>query len=269
MKSKKSSPLLTRNELGLLFGALLVLGSIYVINLESNETEKVKFEVSKKIKKYNDRKVFEIAKREPANHLAQNTVEDSGVVLSKLKTAEDCIINKNCNLPNTDPRSYSLSAYRNLANGIKESRETLLNTWNNEAEAKLKHFLSMQDGFIKEVTLKTINELSDQDSEEFVDDVIEHIIHDHNAQLMEPTMDFIQKINDPSLKAKIESEWISAILSGSPNKSEALAKYSHHLINQNSLSKFKEILSKLPYGSAERAHLASSLREYEMTQSGG
>lgn len=272
---KNSSPLLTKSEFSLLFGGLFILFSIFILNKKTDELDKVEQQVTKNLENHDNSKSTVLrAKREPSSNkvgakrnVARLKTEDTP--FEKLKTLEACIKLKNCNLPNTDPRSYNLAAYKQLADGIKNHRSTLLQDWNSKIAEDFKRYLNHHDGFVKEAALETVNQLDPSEASEFVDVVIESVLSDHNTQLMDSTMEYIQKLQDPGLKLKVENAWIDTMTTGSPNKSEALAKYSHHLINESSLQKFKRVLDQLPRESAERAHLESSLTEFEMTQSGG
>jgi len=273
-KGKKNNPWLTKKELGLLSGGLLILASVFLLNQESSQVQQTEELIAEKT--LSSENPFEEVtfKRKPANKtdvrkLTGTTKNNKNSVEEKLISAENCISSEECALPNTDPRSYSLAAYRKLAYEIESNRSYITNHWSPKFEKKLKHYLSYQNGFVKEAVLKVVLDLEDQDSLNFTDDIIKSVLHDHNTQLMDETLAFIDKIHTPEARAKIETEWVQAIKTGSPNKSEALAKHSHHLLNEDTLPSFKQAMQSLPNESPEKIYLESSIREYEMTQSGG
>jgi len=270
MKNAKSQPLITKSELSLLFGGFIFLSSCYFVNKSMKNTESVKKEIVLKNEKYKTKKESKKTDRNIAQSLEfENKNSNSNDPLSTLKIAETCIESKACDLPNNDPRAYSLAAYSNLASEIDANRFFITTNWNSEREVDFKRFFKYSNGFVKEAALRTVLALKDRELLAFTNELAINIIHDHNAQMMDLTMEFIDRIQDTNVKDQIENEWIQAMITGSPNKSEALAKYSHELINEQSIPKFKKALNKLPKGSPERTHLESSVREFEMTQAGG
>jgi len=273
-RQKHSSPLLTKSEFSLLFGGLLILGSIFMMNSESKKISNKEQTVTKTYKKEvtKETQITEI-QRAPAQEKSQKKNDEVLVKevspIDKITKAEICIKSKSCDLPDSDPRSYNLAAYKGLSDEIRENKSFVLMNWNSKLTKDFKRYLGYHDGHVKAAVLETILDLDSRESSDFVDVVISDVLSDHNTQLMDLTMDYINKIQDPAAKLKIENAWLETMLTGSPNKSEALAKYSHHLINDQSLPKFKQVLDQLPKESAERTHLESSLTEFEMTQSGG
>lgn len=266
---------MSTNELSLLLGGLFVFICAFYFGRKAVTNEQTISSETTSLEKSADE--FAIADRTPARtklikteNLAIRTKQTSSArKKNALKTAEECILSKKCDLPNTDPRSYNLAAYKNLAFEITHKRDFILQNWNENFENDFKRYLKYHDGFVKQSALETILKLDPKDSMKFIDSIAEDIILDHNTQLMDLTLDYIQKLQDHSQRLKLENAWLEAMLNGSPNKSEALAEYSHHLINEGSFNRFKKILDKLPKGSPERTHLESSLREFEMAQAGG
>ena len=274
-KIKKQPTYISTSELSLLLGGLFVFICVFYFGKKKVTNEQTASHEITSVEKNVDE--IAIANRTPARIKISKT--EKPVIRTRqnsnpqkknvLKNAEECILSKKCDFPNTDPRSYNLAAYKNLAFEITHRRNSVLKNWNEDFKNDFKRYFKYHDGFVKQAALETILKLDYRDSIEFVDSVVEDIILDHNTQLMDPTLDYIQNLQDPSQRLKVESAWLEAMLNGSPNKSEALAQYSHHLINAGSFNRFKKLLDKLPKGSPERTHLESSLREFEMTQTGG
>jgi hypothetical protein len=274
---KNNSPLLTKTESSLILAGLSILAFMYFSNSEKKAPSAsiksidtfVNAETKAPQKNYRSLRAPTNLELDNPKEIKQDPKDLALSFKDDLKRAEACINSKSCELPITDPRSYNLAAYRGLSLAIEDHRTQIVNEWDSEIRSDFKRYLSYHDGYVKESALKTILKLTSKEASEFTDIVIKDVIFDHNTQLMEPTMDFIKKINNPQLASKFENAWVVAMITGSPNKSEALAKYSHHMINNNSLNNFKRALDKLPNQSAERAYLEASLKEYEMTQSGG
>ena len=278
-KNSNSNPVLTKKEQGLLCGSLLViLVTLFSFSGKKTEDKAEETQVkqtqmsTKQISPENKLNVNEnkvLKTRNPSN--TTSNTKTSKKVLSKnpFQSHLECIKTQNCDLPNDDPRAYMLSAYKNLSEAIKKNNDYFLKGWNENKKAQLQSFLKLPDGYVKQEALRVALQLPKSDSEKLLNSVTEDVLHYHDSELIKDTLTFLNKNMNSGNEQFIYNEVSKALTNGSPFVSEALAENIDVLLNTRSLKSFKTVASELPKGSAEKVFLSSSIKEFEMRQSGG
>lgn len=277
-KSNKSSKSLSFNKKQMIFFTLLfgVLVSFYnYIDKDFKEKTALSSVENKKNNNYPDplkSQKNSLKKRAPSNvdlsKLAA-TSKKAPKTKSPFESHLNCIHEQNCDLPDDDPKAYMFAAYKNLSVAIKENKSYFLTNWNNTKATLLKSFLKLPDGFVKNEALQIALELNHRDSQGLLTSVVDDVLHYHDAELVEDSLKFLSQTMTTENEHYIYSEVGKALSTGSPVVGEALAQNIDVLLNPRSVETFKNVASKLPPGSAEKVFLNSSIKEFEMRQSGG
>lgn len=275
--SSNNTPVLTKKEQALLFGSVLVI----LVTLFSFSGKQIEQEPEKSLAERKHKteskvtsekqgvKTKEFKIRNPSNTGSKKDVSKVSVSKNPFESELSCIKSQSCDLPQDDPRAYMLAAYKNLSKAIKQNKNYFLTDWNNDKKALLESFFKLPDGFIKQEALNVALELSKTDSQKLLKTVTEEVLHYHDSELIKDTLTFLNKTMTSGNEQFIYNEVGKALSNGSPFVSEALAENIDILLNPRSLKSFKTVSSELPKGSAEKVFLSSSIKEFEMRQSGG
>ena len=130
-----------------------------------------------------------------------------------------------------------------------------------------RHFLRNDDGHVKEGALRLL--ATQPPSPESLNAILNDIIGDTDAQLIEPALRELRKYPSPSDRALIEQRLAASLLTGSPFVAEAISENLGPFINNSSLATFQDAAAQASEGSRIRSNLRAQLADYEKRQSGG
>lgn len=280
-----------KNEITIIIigGLLVLLGTLGSNNKQDNNRQKIskhtttdKFDLN--AKNSTQTKSTNKNNRQPASkekstdkeikkNNSINAVESSGPKgLSKIKKTILCLESENCSYPNNDPREYSLEVHQDLAHQIKIASVSWKKNWSkfsSSEQDEVMNLFSLESGYTKENMLTFLNSLETPDAANYYDVVVDNVLKNHNANLIDDTVNYLKKIRNGSNENKIASDVAETIKSGSPFVSEALSKHSTSFITQQTEETFKTLSKSLPKNSSESLNIEAALIEFDMVSTGG
>lgn len=174
-----------------------------------------------------------------------------------------CISSGSCPFSQEDPRAYEFEAYSRMNKHLKKIG--LLDQ--KQKEALLKLAAKEKSGHVKETVL---NEVMKEGfySTEWRDLLLKEYISFHDPTLVPGVIEYFKKYSSNSDLQIIHEHFFQEITQGSPKVANALAENLKSLLDEKSLSFYKNQLTQLQEGPIKK-NLSRQIKAYELMVSAG
>lgn len=192
--------------------------------------------------------------------------------LGRVKYLRKCLKSSRCKFPKTDPRSYSISVYKEITRVVKSESKTWQRDWENYTfsdQQEIINLISLQSGHVKAAVLDLMKGIPYLDAQSQYSLIVEHVLKFHDSSLIDESMTFLTDIVNPGNEVEIAYDLAGVIQNGSPQVSKAVARHALTFFTPSTKQIFAEVASMLPSNSPEVVYLNAAITEFEMTEAGG
>ena len=256
---------------GVLFGFAIVTAAVlYVVLNDRSEKHAVAKSVLHTDRLVADTPVPSI--RPPIARIPAQTVTELPASVSPLIKELDRLqrcYETECGYDRSYPQAYGYAVGREIKRVLIDlavvSRTQHIQL--SEIARVARHHLENDDGHVKEGALRLL--ATQEPSSESLHSILNHVIGDTDAQLIEPALYELRRYTSPTDRAFIHEKLSASLLTGAPFVAEKISQNLAPFLDSASYTTYSQAAARASEGSRIRSNLRAQLSDYQKRQSGG